>query len=745
MAIVPPLPAVVGTECFSTFRPFSILISPDETRVIYPTPSAVVARCFPDSVSFDAKLVETLTGNKTPLIACGISPNGDVAVGGDANGTVYVWRNLHKLIGGTVTSASRSIPPSTRNSPTVYSLGLTHVNIVGFAFSDDSRHMVVHGIDRYAKKVATVIIPDAGNAVGQISGHTLGVTSADFRPGKAGLIVTGGAEGNICFHSGPPYTLKKSVILLEDSKLGVNCVRFSPCGTKVAAACADGTVRIISAPDWDVLSEFTIAGSAKKSVLSVIWSPQGERLLVSTAEGSLTIINASTGAEIDATKILVENALPVGLAWGPKREWAVVVLHDSSIHGFRTTDGLSAFDTSDTFTWRGVKGGCTCAGLNSLTGQLCLGDTTGSLLMLSAEDGDPKPLKALQGPSDATIRSAVVGTRVAAVMSNDGNLRVIKIPKDAQPKPGLAKSKLERAAAASVSPNSTIDSPRKTTRAIDLDAEQEEEWKVIGCAEIKDTPIVGLNIAENDGLLVLCASGTIRCYPFEACLQRKFSELWSIKMDGGGITSGSVSVDGSLVGIVVEPSASYPLEKLGDEATDDKLEVSVLELYEIDDFEKEEGFRLACCYKLTTKEISAIAMSPAGSHIAWADAKRTVVVMEVETGKVVAQWKLHATKITSLEWSPDGRKLVSGSHEKNIIIYDLTYNFRYLSIEEVHQGGTTCARFLLNNLVLTTGADGTLAINEFSLGPPPKGAVPYIHEGDDDEGEEYEEESYEEE
>jgi WD40 repeat protein len=69
---------------------------------------------------------------------------------------------------------------------------------------------------------------------------------------------------------------------------------------------------------------------------------------------------------------------------------------------------------------------------------------------------------------------------------------------------------------------------------------------------------------------------------------------------------------------------------------------------------------------------ATLAYSPDGTLLACRGLDRTVSVLDVATGKEVAQFKGHDGPVTALAFAPDGKTLASGSGDTTMLIWDLT-------------------------------------------------------------------------
>lgn len=86
-----------------------------------------------------------------------------------------------------------------------------------------------------------------------------------------------------------------------------------------------------------------------------------------------------------------------------------------------------------------------------------------------------------------------------------------------------------------------------------------------------------------------------------------------------------------------------------------------------------------------TRWVSAVAWLPDGSRLISGSEDRTIRIWEVENGLMVASLTGHQTGITAMALSPKGEKLASGDSDGTIIIWDLTSN-EQLHVLSNHDG-----------------------------------------------------------
>ncbi|MFP6671454.1 MAG: hypothetical protein VB857_08575, partial [Pirellulaceae bacterium] len=73
-----------------------------------------------------------------------------------------------------------------------------------------------------------------------------------------------------------------------------------------------------------------------------------------------------------------------------------------------------------------------------------------------------------------------------------------------------------------------------------------------------------------------------------------------------------------------------------------------------------------------TAGIGSVAFSPDGKRIVSGSSDKTLKVWDVETGSEIGTLKGHSYHVNSVAFSPDGKLVVSGSHDKTVKIWDIS-------------------------------------------------------------------------
>ncbi|XP_067845802.1 WD repeat-containing protein 1 [Heptranchias perlo] len=154
--------------------------------------------------------------------------------------------------------------------------------IKDICWSEDNQKVAVAGEGK--EKFGAVFQWDTGSSVGTLSGHSKIVNSIAFKPSRPFRVVTGSDDNSCAFFEGLPLKFKCTI---SDHSRFVNCVRYSPNGTKFASAGADGQIFIYDGKDGSKICALGGDKAHNGGVYAISWSPDNSHLL--SASGDKTV------------------------------------------------------------------------------------------------------------------------------------------------------------------------------------------------------------------------------------------------------------------------------------------------------------------------------------------------------------------------------------------------------------------------------------------------------------------------
>ncbi|XVF09501.1 hypothetical protein REPUB_Repub07fG0098700 [Reevesia pubescens] len=251
----------------STERGRGILISgdPKSNKVLYTNGRSVII------LDLNNPLNVAIYGEHAyPATVARFSPNGEWIASADVSGTVRIWgtHNDHVLKKEFKVLSGR---------------------IDDLQWSPDGMRIVASG-DGKGKSLVRAFMWDSGTNVGEFDGHSRRVLSCAFKPTRPFRIVTCGEDFLVNFYEGPPFRFKLSH---RDHSNFVNCVRFSPDGSKFITVSSDKKGIIFDGKSGEKIGELSSEGAHKGSIYAVSWSPDGKQVLTVSADKTAKVWDIS--------------------------------------------------------------------------------------------------------------------------------------------------------------------------------------------------------------------------------------------------------------------------------------------------------------------------------------------------------------------------------------------------------------------------------------------------------------------
>ncbi|KAK8687346.1 hypothetical protein V6N13_086171 [Hibiscus sabdariffa] len=239
----------------STERGRGILISgdPKSNKVLYTNGRSVIILDLNNPLN-----VSVYGEHAYPATVARFSPNGEWIASADVSGTVRIWgaHNDHVLKKEFKVLSGR---------------------IDDLQWSPDGLRIVASG-DGKGKSLVRAFMWDSGTNVGEFDGHSRRVLSCAFKPTRPFRIVTCGEDFLVNFYEGPPFKFKQSH---RDHANFVNCVRFSPDGSKFITVSSDKKGIIFEGKSGQKIGELSSEDPHKGSIYAVSWSPDGKQVRAS--------------------------------------------------------------------------------------------------------------------------------------------------------------------------------------------------------------------------------------------------------------------------------------------------------------------------------------------------------------------------------------------------------------------------------------------------------------------------------
>uniref|UniRef100_A0A8C9YDG0 WD repeat domain 1 n=1 Tax=Sander lucioperca TaxID=283035 RepID=A0A8C9YDG0_SANLU len=203
------------------------------------------------------------------------APSGYYIASGDASGKVRIWDTTQKehILKYEYTPISGKIKD--------------------IAWTEDSKRIAVVGDGR--EKFGAVFLWDSGSSVGEVSGHAKLINSVDIRQKRPYRLATASDDTCGSFFEGPPFKFK---FTLRDHSQFVNCVRFSPDGSRFVTAGADGQIFVYDGTNGERVCSLGGEKAHKGGVYAVSWSPDSSQLISASGDKTVKLWDVGAGTAV---------------------------------------------------------------------------------------------------------------------------------------------------------------------------------------------------------------------------------------------------------------------------------------------------------------------------------------------------------------------------------------------------------------------------------------------------------------
>jgi WD40 repeat protein/predicted Ser/Thr protein kinase len=479
----------------------------------------------------------------------------------------------------------------------------------------------------------------------------------------------------------------------------VNCLCFSPDGTRIATGSADTTIKI-----WNALTgeEFSTLEGHSGSVEAVTFSPDGLRIASGGDDQTIRIWDALTGTEMSIIKTTSEaskrrDALrqsPPGdirfsaggiasLKFSPDGTQIASSLNSEII----TATGLVFLETLDEVTVWDVSTGTALTSLNGHAGQV-------NCLSFSA---DGKQIAT--GSTDETVKIWDVSTGTERISLKGHSKNVTSV--DFSP-----------------------ENNRIVTGSLDNTA---KIWDLMNGTEVK--ALIGhQSFVEDvayspDGTQIItgCGDGTIKIWDASTG-----KDLATLRGHCGAVSCIRFSPDSSLILSGSEDNTVKMWDALtGSDLFHLKGHESYINCVSftrdgnlIASGSHDESIRI---WDVSTRmeiatirghagSVSSLIFSPAGDRIISGSSDATIKIWDTTSGSELKGLVGHSGEISCVSLSPDGRQIASSSHDGTIRVWDALTG-KELTTLFGHSGEVSSVKFSPNGtLIASTGRDKTIRI-----------------------------------
>eukprot|EP01133_Synstelium_polycarpum_P013409 gene13409-15793_t len=247
-------------------KPVFVNADPKGNNLLYACGNAIIIRDIKDACQADLYYE-----HPAATTTARYSPSGFYIASGDVQGNVRIWDTTSK------------------EHPLKITLKLLAGAILDLCWSADSQRIIAVGDGR--ERFGAAVLWDSGASVGEITGHSKIITSCDIKSSRPFRAATGSEDCAVNWFEGPPFKYNKA--LAANHQRFVNCVRFSPDGSKVISVSSDKTGVIFDGKTGDKLID--LQGGHNGGIYCASWSADNNRVLTASADKTCKIWDSTTG------------------------------------------------------------------------------------------------------------------------------------------------------------------------------------------------------------------------------------------------------------------------------------------------------------------------------------------------------------------------------------------------------------------------------------------------------------------
>uniref|UniRef100_A0A6I8PWJ9 WD repeat-containing protein 1 n=1 Tax=Xenopus tropicalis TaxID=8364 RepID=A0A6I8PWJ9_XENTR len=220
-------------------------------------------------------IADIYTEHAHPVVVARYAPSGFYIASGDTSGKLRIWDTTQK------------------EHLLKYEYQPFAGKIKDIAWTEDSKRIAVVGEGR--EKFGSVFLWDTGSSVGEISGNIKVINSVDIKQTRPYRLVTGSDDNCCAFFEGPPFKFK---FTMADHSRFVNCVRFSPDGSRLASAGADGQIFLYDGKTGEKVGNLGGSKAHDGGIYAVSWSADSTQLLSASGDKTAKIWDVAANSAV---------------------------------------------------------------------------------------------------------------------------------------------------------------------------------------------------------------------------------------------------------------------------------------------------------------------------------------------------------------------------------------------------------------------------------------------------------------